>query len=82
MLARTKTPPQPPTLPERIRQAAGKVRELDVELKGVVEAYIDEQKATQAGSGLPRGVLRQMMVNKYGQPWTAILALEAGLGHE
>ena len=46
MLARTKQPPTLPTLPERIRAAAGKVRELDVELKGVVEAYIDEQKAS------------------------------------
>ena len=82
MLARTKQPPTLPTLPEQIRAAAGKVRELDVELKGVVEAYIDEQKASSDGAPLPRGVLHQMMVNKYGQPWTAILALEAELGHE
>jgi hypothetical protein len=78
MLARTKQTP-PPTLPERIRQAAAKVRDLDVELKEVVDLYLDEQKATQAGAPLPRGVLHQMMVNKYGQPWTAILALEAEL---
>lgn len=82
MLARTKQPPAPPTLEERIRAAACKVRELDIELKQVVEMYIDEQKATQAGAPLPRGILHQMMVNKYGQPWTAILALEAELGNE
>ena len=57
MLARTKQPPPPQTLPERIRAAADKVRELDAELKGVVEAYIDEQKASADGAPLPRGVL-------------------------
>ena len=42
MLARTKQPPTPPSLPERIRAAADKVRELDVELKEVVDLYLDE----------------------------------------
>ena len=83
MLARTKqTPPAAPTLEERIRAAACKVRELDIELKQVVEMYIDEQKASADGAPLPRRVLHSMLVNKFGQPWTCVLALEAQLGPE
>jgi hypothetical protein len=80
MLARTKQPPQPPTLPERIRAAAGKVRELDAELKEVVEMYIDQEKAKY--DGLPREVLHKLLFNRYGQPWLAVLGLESELGHE
>jgi hypothetical protein len=73
---------QPPTLTQRIRQAADKVRAVDAELKDVIEAWVDEQKASQAGRNLPRETLLQMLINKHKEPWMAIVALEAERAHE
>ena len=40
------------TLTQRIRSAADKVRAVDEEIKDVIEAWLDEQKMSQAGQGL------------------------------
>jgi hypothetical protein len=80
MLAKTKPAP---TLTERIRHAADKVRAVDAEIKDVIEAWLDEQKESQAGQSLPRETFRKMLIGKYAQPWFAILGLEAERGaHE
>lgn len=79
MLAKSK-----PALPltQRIRSAADKVRAVDEEIKDVIEAWLDEQKMSQAGQGLPRETFRQMLIGKYEQPWFAILGLEKERAHE
>jgi hypothetical protein len=82
MLARTKQPPPPPTLEERILHAADSVRAVDAEVKETIEAWLDSEKATQAGAGLPRESHRQMLIAKWREPWYAILAMAKELGHE
>ena len=81
MLARTKQTP-PLTLTERIRAAAVRVRELSDETNAIVELYIDEQKATQDGAGLPRGSIKLMLMGKYSDPWRAMIGLEKEREHE
>jgi hypothetical protein len=80
MLAKSKQPA--PNLTQKIRQAADKVRAVDAEIKDVIEAWLDEQKESQAGQGLPRETFRKMLIGKYDQPWFAILGLEAERAHE
>ena len=79
MLARTKPAP---TLTEKIRQTADKVRTLDAEVKIVIDLYLDEQKATVAGADLPRETHRQMLIGRYPEPWRAILGMEAERANE
>jgi hypothetical protein len=79
MLARKQ---KPPSLTERIRQAADKVRTLDAELKTVIDLYLDEQRASQSGADLPREIHRQILMGRYREPWYAILGLEAERAHE
>lgn len=79
MLAKTK---QAPTLTQRIRHAADKVRAVDAEIKGVIEAWLDEQKSSQAGRDLPRETLHQMLIGRWKQPWFAVLGLEEERAHE
>jgi hypothetical protein len=82
MLARTTKPPAPPTLSERIRHAADAVRAVDAQVKDTIECYLDSEKATQAGAGLPRESHRQMLMSRYREPWYAVLALESQLDEE
>ena len=79
MLAKTKPAP---TLTEKIRQTADKVRALDAEIKTVIDLYLDEQKASSDGAGLPRQVHEQILMGRYREPWYAILGLERERAHE
>jgi hypothetical protein len=80
MLARTKQP-VPPTLTEQIRRAAAAVRELDAEVKRVIDLYIDEQRLG-SGASLPRGTHEQILMGRYREPWYAILGLERERANE
>lgn len=80
MLARTTKPPAP--LSERIRRCADHVRTLDAEVKDVIEAWLDQEKLSQAGASLPRETLRQMLMAHWKQPFFAILGLEEALDRE
>jgi hypothetical protein len=77
MLATKKQPA--PTLAQRIRHAADSVRAVDAEVKETIEAWLDQEKASQAGAGLPRESHRQMLIAKWREPWYAVLGLEGAL---
>jgi hypothetical protein len=80
MLATKKQPA--PTLTERIRQAADKIRAADADAKTVIELWLDEQKASRDGGGLPRETHHQMLISRWKQPWFAVLGLEEERAHE
>jgi hypothetical protein len=77
-LKKAKPEDSPPAenLTQRIRSAAEQIRRLNTECKDIIELYLDEQKASAAGRDLPRQSLEMMLMNKYKEPWFAILGLE------
>jgi hypothetical protein len=71
-----------PTLTEEIRRVADMVRAVDADCKGVIELWLDAEKASLAGAPLPRESHRQMLMAKFQTPWHAVLGLEAERAHE
>jgi hypothetical protein len=80
MLASKKPPP--PTLAQRIRHAAEVVKAADAEVKETIEAWVDQEKLSQAGAGLPRESIKQMLVSRWREPWYAVLHLASELPNE
>jgi hypothetical protein len=68
---------QPPSLSDKIRLVANKIRALDADCKEVIELYLDVEKATYPT--LPRPNLEMLLMSKYRHPWFAILGLEEQL---
>jgi hypothetical protein len=79
--AKTQAPPTL-TLADKIRHAADSVRAADKEVKSAIDAWLDSEKSSQAGAGLPRESLRQMLMSRWHEPWYAVIHLESQLAHE